>query len=145
MRGRSATVHAINHMIVKAILSLRFCNHQNEYKTGNFTLSYLGINDVLFEHWTETIIYGDWYTPTLDFRLPLFTLVIFFKCIEYKYIKYKCVQKNNCILLYCNQISLCLKYGREKGINEICTCQGHIYLVCFKNHFFFTICKAQIT
>lgn len=93
IRGRSATVHAINHMIVKAILSLRFCNHQNEYKSGNFTLSYLSINDVLFDHWTETIIYGDWYTPTLDFRLPLFTLVIFFKCIEYKYIKYKCVQK----------------------------------------------------
>lgn len=39
--------------------------------------------------------------------------------------------KNNCIFLYCNQISLCLKYGREKRINEICTCQGHIYLVCF--------------
>lgn len=50
MRGRSATVHAINHMIVKAILSLRFCNHQNEYKSGNFTLSYLSINDVLFDH-----------------------------------------------------------------------------------------------
>lgn len=45
--------------------------------------------------------------------------------------------KSNCIFLYCNQISLRLKYGREKEINEICTCQGHIYLVCFKNNFFF--------
>lgn len=45
--------------------------------------------------------------------------------------------KNNYIFLYCNKISLRLKYGREKEINEICTCQGHIYLVCFKNNFFF--------
>lgn len=45
--------------------------------------------------------------------------------------------ENNYIFLYCNQISLRLKYGREKEINEICTCQGHIYLVCFKNIFYF--------
>lgn len=78
MRGRSAIVHAINHMIVKAILSLRFCNHQNEYKSGNFTLSYLSINDVLFDHWTETIIYGDWYTPTLEIPPPPFYARNFF-------------------------------------------------------------------
>lgn len=62
-----------SYFIIKILQSSKWI----QVKTGNFTLSYLGINDVLFDHWTETIIYGDWYTPTLDFRLPLFTLVIF--------------------------------------------------------------------
>lgn len=44
--------------------------------------------------------------------------------------------KSNCIFLYCNQISLRLKYGREKEINKICTCQGHIPCV-FQKYFFF--------
>lgn len=142
MRGRSATVHAINHMIVKAILSLRFCNHQNEYKSGNFTLSYLSINDVLFDHWTETIIYGDWYTPTLDFRLPLFTLVIFFKCIEYKYIKYKCVQKIT--IIFCIAIKFLyvenmegkreqMKFAHVKVIYTLCVSKI-IFFLQFAKH-----------
>lgn len=145
IRGRSATVHAINHMIVKAILSLRFCNHQNEYKSGNFTLSYLSINDVLFDHWTETIIYGDWYTPTLDFRLPLFTLVIFFKCIEYKYIKYKCVQKIT--IFFCIAIKFLYVENMEGKREQMKFAHVKvIYTLCVsKIIFLFTICKAQIT
>lgn len=137
MRGRSATVHAINHMIVKAILSLRFCNHQNEYKSGNFTLSYLSINDVLFDHWTETIIYGDWYTPTLDFRLPLFTLVIFFKCIEYKYIKYKCVQKIT--IIFCIAIKFLYVENMEGNKWNLHMSRSYIPCVFQKSFFFYNL------
>lgn len=85
------------------------------------------------------------YTPTLDFRLPLFTLVIFFKCIEYKYIKYKCVQKIT--IIFCIAIKFLYVENMEGKREQMKFAHVKvIYTVCVsKIIFFFTICKAQIT
>lgn len=140
IRGRSATVHAINHMIVKAILSLRFCNHQNEY---NFVLPRYQRRSIWPLNRDDNLRWL--YTPTLDFRLPLFTLVIFFKCIEYKYIKYKCVQKIT--IIFCIAIKFLYVENMEGKREQMKFAHVKvIYTLCVsKIIFLFTICKAQIT